>query len=342
MMADYAPPSLFSNPEALMKLGCALMAAGQGAKAVELVRSALAHGDDPALRAAARVILSHRIPQWHAPMLADVARNEAFDRAIARAIPGKGSVLDIGAGTGLLSLMAARAGAPAVFACEANAALAATATEIVAQNGYADTIGVLASSSRDLDREKVDGGVDLIVAEIFSDDLLAEGVLATIENASASLANEGCQVIPCAGSIRIALAWYDYDRLGIGEAAGFDLSLFERHMKQDRKLKVDDPQLSLRSEPATLFDFDFQSGGPFPPERTSTTLTCRGGTANGIVRWIRLQLDAETRFENEPGAGTPSHWSALFTPLPGKGLEDGESVAVHAAHDRDQVMLWVD
>lgn len=64
-------------------------------------------------------------------MLNDVQRNEAYHQAIAAAVKshlrgssqtegsGEGPVcLDIGAGTGLLSMMAAQEGARTIFACE--------------------------------------------------------------------------------------------------------------------------------------------------------------------------------------------------------------------------------
>src|SRR3569623_1665571 len=103
-----AIPSIFRSPETLTKLGCALMGSGQRAKAAALVDAALGESDDPALVSAARIILSHHVPQWHGPMLADTERNSAFEQAIARALPAGGTLLDIGAGSGLLSLLAAR------------------------------------------------------------------------------------------------------------------------------------------------------------------------------------------------------------------------------------------
>ena len=64
---------------------------------------------------------SSSLPAYHFPMLADAARNGAFDRALRAAIGrfkalhgGRGPrVLDIGSGSGLLAMMAARAGAQA-------------------------------------------------------------------------------------------------------------------------------------------------------------------------------------------------------------------------------------
>lgn len=55
------------------------------------------------------------VPRWHFDMVLDEQRNAAYEKAIVRAIEIKHalgckevSVLDIGAGSGLLSLMAAR------------------------------------------------------------------------------------------------------------------------------------------------------------------------------------------------------------------------------------------
>jgi hypothetical protein len=176
---------------------------------------------------------------------------------------------------------------------------------------------------------------------VFSDNLISEGALATLEHAAAALGKKDAQIIPAAASIQVALAYREPKATSLADVQGFDLSPFEKHFWPARKIKADDPTLILRSEPHTLFDFAFQSGGPFRPERAQLALTACGGPANGVVRWIRLELDKETRYENTPGAETRSHWSPLFWPLPGKPLNEGESIELRSAHDRELVTLWV-
>ena len=69
---------------------------------------------------------AHGVMSYHFPMVADRARNDAFDRALVRAIASfklahddrSPRVLDIGSGSGLLAMMAARAGALEVHSLE--------------------------------------------------------------------------------------------------------------------------------------------------------------------------------------------------------------------------------
>lgn len=69
-------------------------------------------------------------------LLCVVLPHQAYQRAIARAVKrkqeedGEAHCLDIGAGSGLLAVMAARAGASSVVACELHDGLAAVARRV--------------------------------------------------------------------------------------------------------------------------------------------------------------------------------------------------------------------
>ena len=72
-------------------------------------------------------------------MIADTTRNGCFDRAIINHLRKRPEaarhVLDIGSGSGLLAMMAVRAGAVRVSSLDMVPAMAAVATNIVEQNG---------------------------------------------------------------------------------------------------------------------------------------------------------------------------------------------------------------
>src|SRR5262249_35825905 len=97
------------------------------------------------LKAAYRDLIS----AWHFTMLHDKRRNDVYESAIARTVKGK-RVLEIGTGTGLLAMLAAKAGAKSVVTCEAVDVIAERAREIIAANGLKDRIAVIAKRSSDL------------------------------------------------------------------------------------------------------------------------------------------------------------------------------------------------
>merc|ERR1712137_1011390 len=55
---------------------------------------------------------SRSISRWHWAMLMDRSRNDPYDQAIAKAAKKATTVLDIGSGTGLLSMLCGRACLP--------------------------------------------------------------------------------------------------------------------------------------------------------------------------------------------------------------------------------------
>ena len=328
------------RPGHLAAMGTALMAAGEGRNALALVRQALAGApDDRAMREAASVVLSHRVPRFHLGMLADGERNAAFRRAIERHAPGM-TVLDIGAGSGLLAMIAARAGAAHAFAVEANEALAETAREIVAANGLSERVTVIGRHSTEVTRDEIGGGADLIVSETFSHHLVGEGALPSLRHAREALARPGARMLPAAASIRIALARHARRRRPVGVVEGFDLSLFNRHAELARDVAAHDSKLEPRSAPADLFSFDLQAGGFATEERARVVLVSEGGRVDGAVQWIRLRLDEEEIYENAPGGR--SHWVLVFHPFD-EPLESraGEEVAVEAWRDELRYRLWL-
>lgn len=76
------------------------------------------------------------------PMINDTGRNVFYKQAIEQAVPGK-VVCDIGTGTGLLSILAAKAGATKVYSVEMDPGRAAFATEIVRRCGLDHIIEVI-------------------------------------------------------------------------------------------------------------------------------------------------------------------------------------------------------
>jgi SAM-dependent methyltransferase len=333
-----------NNPLALVRLASVLFNIGDQQRARELALKALKSAPDAMeIRSIAHDILGHGVPRWHFSIVKDEARNAAYDAAIRRAVTKQKKVLDVGTGSGLLAMMAARAGAKDVIACDMVPAIAEAAREIVAINGLADCVRVLAKKSYDLDvRIDMDGPADLMVAEIVNNTLLGEDALPVAEHAVRYLLKPGAKVIPALGMVRIALGHDDmFDRARMDTICGFDLSPFNRLAENSYDISRGQTRLTLLSEPTTLFAFDFQSGSPHPAETTSTTLTSMGGRANGIAQWIALKLDEDGWYENAPAPGASSAWAVMFWPFVSpRDYPARTTVEVFGRHNRHDLQIW--
>ena len=118
---------------------------------------------------------SHHI---HEEMLKDSVRTLTYQQAI-EGNPNDFKdkiVLDIGCGTGILSIFAARAGAKHVYAVD-NAEIALFAREIVKNNGFEDKITVFKGKMEEIEFPFGENSVDIIISEWMGYYLLYESML---------------------------------------------------------------------------------------------------------------------------------------------------------------------
>ena len=127
--------------------------------------------------------------QYHRLMLGDAVRNKLLAKAIKHVVNENTSFLDIGAGSGIWAILAAKLGAKRVVAVEIEESLIPFIHKHAQENGVANKIEIIHGKSDDV---KIKGKFDVIVSELFGGDAMgAETIKSFIDLRTRFLASNG-------------------------------------------------------------------------------------------------------------------------------------------------------
>lgn len=215
--------------------------------------------------------------------LVDKKRTLAFREAIQKAVQPGDIVVEVGAGTGILSLFAVQAGAAKVFAVEIDPVLARCLRETAALNGYKDKIEVIEADAMTADLPQ---NVDVVIGELIETGLLDEMQVAVTNSLhERGIVGDKTTLIPESYQTSIQLISTDNSFFGYTIAAP----------KHDWPYYAEDPasweqlQRAAVSEIQQIGNFDFQAGFVEPkvdttlgfviPEGQSANALCLSGSA---------------------------------------------------------------
>ena len=257
------------------------------------------------------------VPRWHYDMVLDEARNEAYNSALKKAmirlktVQGKAEVmvLDIGTGSGLLAMMAARAGADQVYGAEISQHMADVAEETTIANGFLGKIYILDKDVRRLSTVRKPDGTppdlprpaDVAVYEIFDSGLIGEGVFHALAAAKANLLHKNAVLIPSRAQVYVQPIQYR-----LHTVAGLDVSQANRW-----RWRPDYEGIELGKcmkdwialgDPIPVFDFDFYDteSNMLPAEVPLEVTITAAGVCNAVAFWFDLHLDEDTRLSTSP------------------------------------------
>ena len=131
-------------------------------------------------------------PVEHARMLHDDRRTSDYIAALRQAVRPGDIVLDIGTGSGVLAIAAARAGARHVYAVEASD-IADVAERVFAANGVHEGVTLIRGWSREVELPEP---ADLLVAEVIGNEPFEEEILETTLDARRRLLKPSARLIP--------------------------------------------------------------------------------------------------------------------------------------------------
>eukprot|EP01094_Clydonella_sp_ATCC50884_P019934 TRINITY_DN4007_c0_g2_i1.p1 TRINITY_DN4007_c0_g2~~TRINITY_DN4007_c0_g2_i1.p1 ORF type:complete len:301 (+),score=109.30 TRINITY_DN4007_c0_g2_i1:36-905(+) len=186
----------------------------------------------------------------HEEMLKDTVRTKSYRSSILNnkhLIEGK-VVLDVGCGTGIISLFCATAGAKHVYAVDASSILD-KATQIVADNGFSDVVTTIKGKIEEIELP-VDK-VDVIVSEWMGYFLFYESMLDSVLFARDKWLKEGGVMLPDKASMWItAIEDEEYKE----EKINWWDNVWGYNMSCIRKVAMEEPLVDSVNENAIVTD----------------------------------------------------------------------------------------
>jgi protein arginine N-methyltransferase 1 len=341
ILDTFHQPTSFS--EALRRLGKASVGvqdwAALTSTIVELYRAGVLQDETQSRPVASYGFGSSRV---HVRMLNDRTRTSSFLAGIGEVVTAGDVVVDIGTGTGVLAIAAARAGAKRVYAIEASD-IGRTAKTVFEANGVADRITLLRRWST---RTTLPERADVLVSEIIGDDPLAEDVLQVTMDARRRLLKPEARLVPNKVKIfalPVSIPREEQTKHIVTEETlrnwrsqyGIDFGPLIQVKNDSLPAFYIKPQRAsdwkALGEPILLAAIDLSEFSyPISLDNTLTIVANAAGKLDGLVMYFELKLGPTTRLSTAPAlADSNNHWRSpvwvLGSPLP---LQYGDRLQV--------------
>ncbi|KAD3641178.1 hypothetical protein R6Q59_003807 [Mikania micrantha] len=270
-------------------------------------------------------------------MLNDSPRNRAYRAAIDRTVSKHCHVLDIGSGTGLLSMMAARAmsgddlssSKGMITACESYIPMVKLMKKVLRANNMNHKIRVFNKRSDELEvGVDIASRADVLVSEILDSELLGEGLIPTLQHAHDKLLVENYKTVPYRATtygqlVESTYLWKLHDLFNNEADVDDGIHLVPKGKESILRVKPQQfamhcdalgEEIRLLSEPFKVFEFDFWKRPDSHGETQIHIKAANDGTVHAVISWWVLQLDEE----GEIFYSTSPKW--ISSPLPNNGL----------------------
>jgi len=297
--------------------------------------------------------LSPDVVAFHQVMLDDRDRTSRFIEAIEATVRPGDVVVDLGTGTGILAMAAARAGAERVYAIEAGK-ITTAAQALFEANGLTDTITLVTGWSTQVTLPQ---RADVLVSETIGAQPLSERVLEMTWDARQRYLKPDARMVP--NRIRILAVpvprpeladagrifapqdvekwaeWYGFDFSALVQPVADDLVFLELPSSDVQALGALGPpvvlgEIDLMEEPELVFD------------RTATTTVDIEGTVGGVAIFFELDLGPGIDLTNHPArADARSHWPIPVAILPDAiAVSPGDTLEIRYRYAGMTVDVW--
>jgi len=303
------------------------------------------------------------IPLYHFSMINDLDRARAYALALQGQMrvqrqaldPRELCVLDMGCGSGLLAMLAARAGARTVYACDKAPGMASCAAQVVQDNLLHHSIKVIPKLSTNMTvgpgpDHDMEERANVLVSETFGDDPFSESFLPSLAHAREHLLTHDAHVIPY-GLDLYAVPFESMDLMRLNCVAntpvlGFDMKAWDLFARPRWSCRLEDHSVLELAQPYLALSLDWgdssvrvaQSG-----QDTTSVRVKRSGVVHGVAAWYTLRLDKESKacISTAPGI-KGRHWRQavfFFEEADRREVAAGDSLSLTASYLRDRLVF---
>ncbi|MGH9557401.1 MAG: 50S ribosomal protein L11 methyltransferase [Terriglobales bacterium] len=266
-----------------------------------------------------------RLLELHRSLLSDQASQEAYRKALSQTIRGGEAVLDLGTGTGVHAVFAARAGARVVYAVD-QLQFVEVARKVCEVNGCLDRVRFFHGAAEEIELPEK---VDVIVAH--------HGLPVLLELLPAArerFLKPGGTIIPYATEMFCAPLQSEAARnqaIAFWEQPRYDMNFspLRAYAVNDMLEWTIDPQ-ELLGEAAALGVMNFSNLHNAAFSGKAATIIRRPGVLHGLGMWFVQRLVADITISTAPPCSLPTRlWSNDFLPLEeALPVEPGEQVNI--------------
>jgi hypothetical protein len=250
----------------------------------------------------------------HRKYISDAPRITAFRRAIEEVVKPGDTVVDLGSGTGILGLMACRAGAARVYSLEL-AGIIGVARKIAVDNGYADRIQFIRGLST---RVEIPERVDVVLTDQIGRLGFEAGIFQYFDDAIRRFLKPGGRLIPSGLQLWIAPVTcpenWEHNQFWLRAPVGLNFQA-AYGIASNTGYPVNFMPQQLLAKPAVACSVDLHHLNPDTWTGSAEFEIQQQAELHGMGGWFQAQLSPSVTMTNSPLAADRINRRNVFLPI---------------------------